>query len=57
MEEVGKIYGWIGTHGLWYGLTLIAITTLPNPLSILWIGFVTIGSIGSYLERKKQNAE
>tara|TARA_R110000744_G_scaffold333253_1_gene438650 strand:- start:1152 stop:1325 length:174 start_codon:yes stop_codon:yes gene_type:complete len=57
MEEVGKIYGWIGTHGFWYGLTLIAITTLPNPLSILWIGFVTIGSIGSYFERKKQNGK
>ena len=50
MEELGKGYVWLATKGFYLLLTITAVLSLPNPLAILWLGFLIIGITASYLD-------
>ena len=57
MDALGNIYGWIGTHGFFHFLTIMAVLSLPNPLAIVWLGFLTVGITASYFDYGGRNAK
>ena len=57
MDALGNIYGWIGTHGFFLFLTIMAVLSLPNPLAIIWLGILIVGKTASYLDLGDRNAE
>ena len=57
MEELGKGYVWLATKGFYTLLTITAVLSLPNPLSIIWLGFLTVGITDSYLDLGVHNGK
>jgi len=57
MDGIGNSFGWVATQGFYYGVSVLAIVSLPNPLAIIWLGIIIVGTVGSYLERKKHNGK
>ena len=57
MDALGNIYGWIGTHGFFYFLTIMAVLSLPNPLAIIWLGILIVGKTASYLKYGEHNGK
>ena len=47
MDALGNSFGWIATRGFYYGLTILALVSLPNPLAIVWLGIIIVGTIAS----------
>ena len=47
MDAFGNSFGWIATQGFYYGLTILALVSLPNPLAIVWLGIIIVGTIAS----------
>jgi len=47
MDAFGNSFGWIATRGFYYGLTILALVSLPNPLAIVWLGIIIVGTIAS----------
>jgi hypothetical protein len=48
MEESGKGFVWLGTKGFYILITVVAVVSLPNPLSIAWLGVLLVGTLASY---------
>ena len=48
MEDFGKIVYGIGIVGFFCLITVTAVMSLPNPLSILWLAFLIVGVTASY---------
>ena len=57
MEELGKGYVWLATKGFYTLLTITAVLSLPNPLAIIWLGFLTVGIAASYLDLGGHNGK
>jgi len=57
MEELGKGYVWLATKGFYTLLTITAVLSLPNPLAIVWLGFLTVGITASYLDLGGRNGK
>ena len=57
MEELGKGYVWLATKGFYTLLTITAVISLPNPLAIVWLGFLTVGITASYLDLGGRNGK
>ena len=57
MDALGNIYGWIGTHGFFHFLTVMAALSLPNPLAIIWLGILIVGKTASYLDLGGHNGK
>ena len=57
MEELGKGYVWLATKGFYTLLTETAVLSLPNPLAIVWLGFLTVGITASYLDLGGRNGK
>ena len=57
MEELGKGYVWLATKGFYLLLTITAVISLPNPLAIVWLGFLTVGITASYLDLGGRNGK
>jgi hypothetical protein len=57
MEELGKGYVWLATKGFYTLLTITAVLSLPNPLAIVWLGFLTVGITASYLDLGGHNGK
>jgi hypothetical protein len=57
MDALGSIYGWIGTHGFFHFLTVMAVLSLPNPLAIIWLGILIVGKTASYLDLGGHNGK
>ena len=57
MDGIGNSFGWVATQGFYYGVSVLAIVSLPNPLAIIWLGIIIVGTVGYYLERKKHNGK
>ena len=57
MEELGKGYVWLATKGFYLLLTITAVVSLPNPLAIVWLGFLTVGITASYLDLGGRNGK
>ena len=47
MDAFGNSFGWIATRGFYYGLTILSLVSLPNPLAIVWLGIILVGTIAS----------
>ena len=52
MDAFGSIYGWIGTHGFFHFLTIMALLSLPNPLAIVWLLIIVVGTLSSYFDKR-----
>ncbi len=57
MEELGKGYVWLATKGFYTLLTITAVLSLPNPLAIVWLGFLTVGITASCLDLGGHNGK
>ena len=57
MEELGKGYVWLATKGFYTLLTITAVLSLPNPLAIVWLGFLTVAITASYLDLGGHNGK
>jgi hypothetical protein len=47
MEEFGKGFVWLATKGFYILITVAAVVSLPNPLAIVWLGIIIVGTIAS----------
>ena len=52
MDALGNSFGWIATQGFYYGLTAPALLSLPNPLAIVWLLIIVVGTLSSYFDKK-----
>ena len=52
MDAFGNSFGWIATQGFYYGLTALALLSLPNPLAIVWLLIIVVGTLSSYFDKK-----
>tara|TARA_R110000744_G_scaffold194813_2_gene313761 strand:+ start:1135 stop:1311 length:177 start_codon:yes stop_codon:yes gene_type:complete len=47
MDAFGNSFGWVATYGFYYGTTILALVSLPNPLAIVWLGIIIVGTLAS----------
>ena len=47
MDEFGKGFVWLATKGFYILITVAAVVSLPNPLAIVWLWILVVGTIAS----------